>query len=77
MPIYEYVCRRCRREFEVLVRGSENPVCPHCAAVDIDRQMSVPSAHVASLESRCTVREMGACGGGGCGTGQCGVPPLG
>ncbi len=75
MPLYEYVCNQCREEFEYLVRGSESPTCPHCGAVDLTRQMSTPSAHVASVASNCPVRETGACGGGGCAAGQCGIGP--
>ena len=30
MPIYEYVCAKCRQEFEALVRGEEKPECPEC-----------------------------------------------
>ena len=30
MPIYEYACHDCGREFETLVRGDEQPKCPKC-----------------------------------------------
>jgi putative FmdB family regulatory protein len=28
MPIYEYECRDCRTDFELLVRASAAPTCP-------------------------------------------------
>jgi putative FmdB family regulatory protein len=42
MPIYEYRCRDCGKEFEVLVRG-ENPIsCPHCRSRALERLLSTP-----------------------------------
>jgi len=40
MPIYEYKCNACRKEFEVLVLGSDTPACPACAGHDLSRLMS-------------------------------------
>jgi len=78
MPIYEYVCKQCHQEFETLVRGSEQPQCPHCGAQQLDRLLSVPAAHVAG--STAPPCGMGACparDGGGCcgldGPGGCGL----
>ncbi len=45
MPIYEYACHECEHEFELLVRGSEQPLCPTCGGRRIERQLSVPAAH--------------------------------
>ncbi|MGD9906140.1 MAG: zinc ribbon domain-containing protein [Vicinamibacterales bacterium] len=41
MPIYEYRCRACSREFEVLVRAGDTPACPACAATDLERVLSL------------------------------------
>jgi putative FmdB family regulatory protein len=80
MPIYEYVCRRCRHEFEVLVRGSEQPKCPHCGDPRLDKLLSVPAAPVTNSSGPqcamdgCPARgSSGACGMGGCGMGDCGM----
>ena len=43
MPLYEYVCRRCAREFELLVFGDTTPCCPGCETRDVERMMSVVS----------------------------------
>jgi putative FmdB family regulatory protein len=42
MPLYDYRCRVCRHEFEVLVRPSDAgaPTCPMCRAVDVERLLS-------------------------------------
>lgn len=45
MPIYEYACKSCGREFETLVRPGDTPACPACAATDLERQLSLPAVH--------------------------------
>jgi putative FmdB family regulatory protein len=44
MPVYEFVCKRCAREFEELVLGGEQPCCPHCRSVDLQKKFSVFAA---------------------------------
>jgi putative FmdB family regulatory protein len=41
MPIYEYQCRQCANEFELLVlKGSPEPACPSCQSTDIEQLLS-------------------------------------
>ena len=40
MPIYEYACRGCGKEFEILVRTGETPECPACASRDLEKLLS-------------------------------------
>ena len=40
MPIYEYGCEKCGRDFEELVFGDELPVCPHCGSAETHKLMS-------------------------------------
>ncbi|NLI32506.1 MAG: zinc ribbon domain-containing protein [Deltaproteobacteria bacterium] len=43
MPIYEYECKKCRSEFEALVRNCEDEkkmLCPQCQSQDVVRIMS-------------------------------------
>lgn len=41
MPIYEYLCRQCAHEFELLVlKGSEAPACPSCRSGDLEQLLS-------------------------------------
>jgi putative FmdB family regulatory protein len=41
MPIYEYECRGCGRQFEALVNGSIKAQCPACQGDDLQRMLSV------------------------------------
>lgn len=42
MPIYEYSCQNCGKDFEVLVKSFREEVsCPFCGAKDLKRLMSV------------------------------------
>ena len=40
MPIYEYGCEKCGRDFEELVFGEETPPCPHCGSTETHKLMS-------------------------------------
>ncbi|MDR1291249.1 MAG: zinc ribbon domain-containing protein [Planctomycetaceae bacterium] len=53
MPIYEYFCPKCEREFELLIRSSDIPVCPDCGNKKLTREMSAPATHTRSNEFGC------------------------
>lgn len=55
MPIYEFECRKCKNEFEVLFRSSEEKMTVHCPA----------------CKSRKTRKMMSAFSGGKSGCGSC------
>lgn len=41
MPIYDYQCRQCGDEFELLVlRTSGTPACPACRSEDLEQLLS-------------------------------------
>jgi putative FmdB family regulatory protein len=43
MPIYEYVCKECNEDFDLLVFKSaeaDNQACPHCGSTNLVRKMS-------------------------------------
>ncbi|SNR76606.1 putative regulatory protein, FmdB family [Humidesulfovibrio mexicanus] len=41
MPIFEYVCNRCKKQFEELVFSQdEQAVCPSCGSTDTAKLMS-------------------------------------
>lgn len=71
MPLYEYHCKTCAKDVEVLLtRRDETPECPDCGGQRLDRQLSVPAAPaVTSGASLPTAsQDCGAprCCGGGC-----------
>ncbi len=66
MPLYEYQCSACGKEFEQIVRLSEahlNPACPSCKGEETHKKISVFAAHRTSsttasmtASSACTPR---------------------
>ncbi len=40
MPIYEYHCNNCNKNFEYLVFGKEKPICPACKNKKVSRILS-------------------------------------
>lgn len=68
MPLFEYACKECDREFEALVRGNEAPECPSCHGTDLQRRLSVFAAHTNGSGAT----SMAAPGVGACGS--CGDP---
>jgi putative FmdB family regulatory protein len=44
MPIYEYKCMKCNKDFEYLVLGNDTTVsCPECNGNKVKRQISTCS----------------------------------
>lgn len=43
MPIHDFRCQRCNKEFEFLVRGSAAPACPGCGSGELERLISLPA----------------------------------
>ncbi len=42
MPLFDYICTRCRHSFETIVSSAANsdaPVCPKCAHPETERQI--------------------------------------
>lgn len=68
MPLYEFVCRDCEKEQELLVRGDEQPVCESCGGLQLAKLLSVPAAHLAGEGVARPMAGPAGCGGGsGCG----------
>ena len=65
MPLYEYACKDCEKEFELLVRGAEAPSCPSCQSHELERRLSVFAAHTTGGGTK-------SASPGGCGS--CGDP---
>jgi putative FmdB family regulatory protein len=41
MPMYEYACQGCGKEFETLVRADTVPECPNCHSTELKKLLSV------------------------------------
>lgn len=75
MPLYEYLCRDCDREVEVLVRSTdERAECPDCGGVKLMKLLSVPAAHCG--DGSASERPSGGPPAGSCGS-ACGCFPAG
>ncbi len=72
MPIFEYVCQKCGKDFEALVRSETVPECPGCHSTDLKKQLSVfgtaasapdlPPMPVSPCASCGNARGPGSCG---------------
>jgi putative FmdB family regulatory protein len=54
MPIYEYACRKCGHEFELLIRTGDTAACPSCRGQHLERmfsQVRVSSEHTRRLNA--------------------------
>lgn len=62
MPIYEYACGNCGREFETLVRQGSVPHCPGCDSIELNKKLSVFSAGATSAAAPLAAGPCGTCG---------------
>ncbi len=72
MPLFEYQCKKCKKEFEELVRNSDEKVCcPKCSSGKVHKKMSVfahksgekfRSSSVSSSCSSCSSSSCSSCG---------------
>jgi putative FmdB family regulatory protein len=62
MPIYEYKCKKCKKEFEKLVFAGDNTAisCPECQSNEVTKKMSVASFMGASSIGKCATGSPGA-----------------
>lgn len=74
MPIYEYACQDCGKQFETLVRSDTVPECPACHSVSLEKKLSVFATSNAGAEAA-PMPAFGPCGSCGHpdGPGACGI----
>ncbi|MCP3941857.1 MAG: zinc ribbon domain-containing protein [Desulfobacteraceae bacterium] len=79
MPIYEYKCNTCKKDFETLVMGRTKPQCPGCDSQDLSRLMSTCGFVSKSATQGGAPQVKKSAGASGCGTcassncGSCGM----
>jgi len=76
MPIFEYLCKDCGKQFEVLVRGSEKARCPKCKSASLEQQLSafaVAAGHGNGGSTDFASEAAPGCGSCGMDGGSCGL----
>ncbi len=71
MPIYEYHCIECDKNFEYLVFGSEEPECPECSGKKVKKLMSACGFVSKGGGGETTGMSAGNSGCGGCAATSC------
>lgn len=68
MPIYEYICQDCGKEFEKIVRfadaNSDQP-CPDCFGSRTYKKISVTAAFGSAFSGASASTSSAGCGSGG------------
>jgi len=68
MPIYEYICKDCGKQYEQIVLSRSHVIeCPHCSSKRHTLQLSVFSAPAKSGGAGSSGGAGPCCGSGGCG----------
>jgi putative FmdB family regulatory protein len=67
MPIFEYVCKDCDRQFEAFVTADRSPSCPACHGANLAKRLSSPGMVGASAGRSESAPQIGGCGAGTCG----------
>ena len=65
MPIFEYVCKDCGKDFEALVmraKGNSKANCPACEGKKVERKLSVFAVASAAPKSPPSSSACGSCG---------------
>ncbi len=68
MPIYEYRCNVCKEDFEKLVFGNREVICPKCSSRDVKKKMSafgmsgVDKPFSGASSAGCNSCNKGSCG---------------
>ena len=62
MPIFEYICKECEHQFEIIVNGSTRVECPSCKSKRLEKQLSIFAANVNGRSSSSRELPVGPCG---------------
>ncbi|MGQ0635240.1 MAG: FmdB family zinc ribbon protein [Planctomycetaceae bacterium] len=74
MPLFEFRCGECDREFELLVRAGDVPQCPTCGRERVEKLLSATAAPAAQGRSRLPIAADCPPGDAPCGPGCCRLP---
>jgi putative FmdB family regulatory protein len=62
MPIFEYICKECEHQFEVIVQGNRKAECPSCRSKRLEKQLSVFAAAAKGIGFESGELPAAACG---------------
>ena len=62
MPLFEYRCKECSHQFELIVQGSTIPSCPLCQTEQLEKQLSGFAVTGGSQRFEATSGGCGTCG---------------
>ena len=65
MPIFEYRCNDCDRNFEAFVTADRSAECPACHGASLVKQLSSPGMVGATNGGGKPASPAGSCGAGG------------
>ncbi len=71
MKLYDFLCNKCGKQFEDLVKDLSEARCPGCSSADVQKQLSAFSIGGSSSSSSAAF-DSGGGGGGCCSGGACG-----
>jgi len=69
MPIYEFICKACGNEFEMIMFKDEKAICPACGAKDPQKKMSSFGFSVGYKFKAASTGTKSSCAG--CGSSNC------
>jgi putative FmdB family regulatory protein len=69
MPIFEYECRDCSKQFEMFVTVERVPACPACQGANLAKRLSSPGmvGAASTRQESCAMPSAPMCGNGRCG----------
>lgn len=71
MPLYEYRCHRCGKEFEILQKPDQKVCCPSCGGRSLKRLFSVFSSPTVTAGLKSCADESAGCSAERCKSGSC------
>jgi putative FmdB family regulatory protein len=68
MPIYEFLCKTCKKPFEVMrpMSATDDPACPECGGAEVSRKLSLFFSGTAGAKPNGGGGGGSCCSGGGC-----------
>jgi putative FmdB family regulatory protein len=70
MPLYEFTCTKCEKDFELLVRSanwSSEAACPNCGSKKLTKKLSVFASQGGGSGSAAAAAPQACSRPGGCG----------